>query len=63
MDLCRSTHQKSPFSDHLVEAILQRAHRYDSEMIRVPTMFGPELHVPADAPISDRPAGFLGRHP
>lgn len=62
-DLARATTQQSPFDDKLVEIALGLAHRYDDDSIRVPGMFAPAVAVPDEAPVFDRLAAFLGRHP
>jgi len=62
-DLGRATGQSSPFDEDLVRLALDRARQYDDETIRVPGMFGPAVDIADDAPMIDRLAAFLGRHP
>ncbi len=62
-DLAKATDQRPAFDDQLVLTTLEIARMYGDEGIRVPGMFGPIVPVADDAPLIDRLAGFLGRHP
>jgi uncharacterized protein (TIGR03086 family) len=62
-DIGRSRGRAIPFDDDLVEATLIGARQWVDDSTRTPQLFGPEVPVPADAPVLDRLVGFLGRHP
>lgn len=62
-DLSRATGQ----DDTIDPAELERGFAFlasmDMSALRVPGILGPEVPVPADAPLQDRVLGFLGRDP
>lgn len=62
-DIGRSLGRRLPFEADLVEAALFGARLWVDESARTPQLFGPEVPVPADAPVLDRLVGFLGRQP
>ena len=60
-DLARATGQNPAVDNDLADAVLELARTYDGPGMRAPGLFGPAVDVPADAPVLDRLAGFLGR--
>ncbi len=62
-DIGRSLGRTLAFEPDLVEATLFGARMWVDESTRTPQLFGPEVPVPAEAPVLDRLVGFLGRQP
>jgi uncharacterized protein (TIGR03086 family) len=61
-DLAKATGQPAKLDPELAEAVLGFAQQAVLPAMRGGSI-GPEVEVPADAPITDRLVGFLGRHP
>lgn len=62
-DTARGIGVPAAYDDDLVAAALTGARQWVDDSVRTPQMFGPEVSVPADAPLVDQLAGFLGRRP
>jgi uncharacterized protein (TIGR03086 family) len=62
-DLARALRIDSTMPEDLAEAALESARLWVDDSTRVPVLFGPEVPVPASAPVTDRLVGFLGRNP
>jgi len=64
-DLARAAAQAMPPSEPVARSLLSSAWPSLCSEVRNsdPTVFAPEIHVPPEAPASDRLVGFLGRDP
>ena len=64
-DVAKATGQDTTIAPELAEPCLELARTSISEDYRKPEMkvFGPEIKIPADAPVQERLIGFLGRQP
>ena len=62
-DLARATGQPATLDSVLAEHVLDFAHQTLATGESRAGRIGPEVPVPADAPVTDRLVGFLGRQP
>jgi uncharacterized protein (TIGR03086 family) len=62
-DLAVATGQPAALPAELCALGLAVARRLPPDQCRQPSVFGPEIAVPADAPIADRLLAFTGRNP
>jgi uncharacterized protein (TIGR03086 family) len=62
-DLAKATGQPAALADPLAGHVLAFAHQALAEEEHRAGRIGPAVAVPADAPVTDRLAGFLGRQP
>jgi uncharacterized protein (TIGR03086 family) len=62
-DLAQATGQPAALADPLAGHVLAFAHQALAEEEHRAGRIGPAVAVPADAPVTDRLAGFLGRQP
>ena len=61
-DIAKATGQDTDLPEDLVKECLDVVRPMDA-MLRMPGVCGPAVEVPADAPLSDQLAGFMGRQP
>jgi len=61
-DIARATGQDETLPAHEVTAVYEQMLPL-RDMLRMPGVCGPEVSVPADAPIQDRLLGLMGRRP
>jgi uncharacterized protein (TIGR03086 family) len=61
-DVAKATGQDTDLPDELVQECLDVVTPMDA-MLRMPGVCGPKIDVPADAPLIDQLAGFMGRQP
>lgn len=61
-DIAKATGQDASFPDDLVKECLEVVTPMDA-MLRMSGVCGPKIDVPADAPLIDQLAGFMGRQP
>jgi uncharacterized protein (TIGR03086 family) len=60
-DTARATGQQTEFDPEVSEAVMAMAQMMPADQTRRPGVFGPEAACPAEAPLEDRVAAFLGR--
>jgi uncharacterized protein (TIGR03086 family) len=60
-DVAKATGQTPDFDQEVTEAAITAAHAAPAELVRNPSVFGPEADCPESASMADRLAAFLGR--
>ena len=60
-DVAKATGQDADFDPEVTEVAMSTAQAAPAELVRNPSVFGPESNCPESAPLHDRLAAFLGR--